>query len=209
MKNIRLISILSISAVLLTFMSCQDDDASRFPDFIRAANMRIQLDPDYSSLNAEDIPNAKLEFSLFSENKNIESVVLSGVYYNFAMDSTFDKVELMSWTQADFDANDGAIRKVDFTSQFLADKFGLPNGVNDMGGGDRFDISNVTTLTNGMVFPDSVLQGTPQETINVTPNIVNSAATTSFSVGFTAYVACPVPSGFATGDYMLTQTDSS
>ncbi len=201
MKNLNIFLILAVLGVVFAFISCQDQDGSRFPDFIEAANVRIQVDPDYSSLNAADIPNAKLQFSLFSENNNLQSVVLSGVYYNFANNTTSDEVELMRWTQSDFDANNGAIRNVEFTSQFLADKFGLPNGIDDLGGGDRFEIHNVTTLTNGMVFPDSVLQGTPQKTINVTPNIVNSASTTSFSVGFTAYVSCPFIAADAVGTY--------
>ncbi|MBE9511794.1 MAG: hypothetical protein IMY71_13040 [Bacteroidetes bacterium] len=203
MKNIKYL--LLIIGIILAFQSCEDESKIRFPEFEDAANMRIQIDPDYSSIDASDISNAKLVFSVFSENTNIESVVISAVYYSFQNDSTTDPVEVLSLTQSDFNAANGAIRDREFTAQFLAEKFGLPGGISDLGGGDRFDFFNVTTLTNGMVFPDTILSETDHETVNVTPNIINSSGTTSFTVGFTAYVACPVPNGFATGDYMFEQ----
>ncbi len=203
MKNIKYL--LLIIGIILAFQSCEDEEKIRLPEFEDAANVRIQLDPDYSSLDASDITNAKLVFSVFSENKNIESVVVSAVYYSFQNDSTTHPVEILSLTQSDFDAADGAIRNQEFTAQFLATQFGLPGGSSDLGGGDRFDFFNLTTLTNGMVFPDTILSETDHETVNVTPNIINSSGTTSFTVGFTAYVACPVPDGFALGDYMFEQ----
>ncbi len=203
MKNIKYL--LLIIGVILAFQSCEDEDKNRFPEFEDAANMRIQIDPDYSSIDASDISNAKLVFSVFSENTNIESVVISAVYYSFQNDSTTAPVEVLSLSQSDFNAADGAIRNREFTAQFLAEKFGLPGGVSDLGGGDRFDFFNLTTLTNGMVFPDTILSETNHETVNVTPNIINSSGTTSFTVGFTAYVACSVPAGFALGDYMFEQ----
>jgi len=203
MKNYKYLIL--IIGIILAFQSCEDEDKMRFPEFEDAANLRIQLDPDYSSIDASDIANAKLVFSVFSENTNIESVVISAAYYSFMNDSTTDPLEVLSFTQSDFDAADGAIRNREFTAQFLAEKFGLPGGISDLGGGDRFDFFNLTTLTNGMVFPDTILSETDLETVNVTPNIINSAGTSSFSVGFTAYVACPVPAGFALGDYMFEQ----
>jgi len=203
MKNIKYLIL--IVGLVLAFQSCEDESKIRFPEFEDAANMRIQIDPDYSSIDASDISNAKLVFSVFSENTNIESVVISAVYYSFQNDSTTAPVEVLSLSQSDFNAADGEIRNREFTAQFLAEKFGLPGGSGDLGGGDRFDFFNVTTLTNGMVFPDTILSETDHETVNVTPNIINSAGTSSFSVGFTAYVACSVPDGYALGDYMFEQ----
>ena len=203
MKNIKYLIL--IVGLVLAFQSCEDESKIRFPEFEDAANMRIQIDPDYSSIDASDISNGKLVFSVFSENTNIESVVISSVYYSFQNDSTTAPVEVLSLSQSDFNAADGEIRNREFTAQFLAEKFGLPGGSGDLSGGDRFDFFNVTTLTNGMVFPDTILSETDHETVNVTPNIINSAGTSSFSVGFTAYVACSVPDGYALGDYMFEQ----
>lgn len=202
MKKILRNSLLILAGVLV-FNACEDPDAIRFPEFKEAANVRIQVDEDYQSLKADDLANAKLVFSVFSENTNIQSVVLSGTYYDFFADSLHDRVVVRTWTQSDFDANDGAIRDVTLTSDELAQLFGKNNGA-DLNGGDRFDFYNVTTLTNGLVFPDT-LNLPNGDVLNVTPNIINSAATTSFSVGFQAYVACPTDISFGTGDYLLEQ----
>jgi hypothetical protein len=211
MKKIMKFKYISIpTVVMLLFLcvtACKDEEVIRFPDFMEAANVRIQVDPDFSSIDASDIENAKLQFSLFSENTNIQSVVLTAQFYSFINDSLSEVIELASYSQSDFNSNQGAIRDVVFSSAFLAETFGLPGGVDDLGGGDRFDFFNTTTLTNGLVYPDTVLQGMELENVNVTPNIINSAATTSFTVGFTAFVACPVPPGFATGTYRIEQTE--
>lgn len=200
-KFLKYIAIMIFGFVIL--IACRDEETIRIPELTEAANVRIQLDPDYSSLRADDLDNAKLVFSVFSDNTNIQEVVLSAEYYNFAQDSSYSRMVIKTYKQSDFDAASGAIRDVTFTAADLADMFGVGNAT-DLGGGDRFDFYNVTTLTNGMVFPDTVSLPTG-EFLNTTPNIVNSAATTSFSVGFTAYVACPISSSYGTGDYMLEQ----
>jgi hypothetical protein len=199
----RYIYPLIMMIIISTFISCEDPEAIRLPEIIDAANMRIQLDPEFTSLKADDLENAKIVFSLFSENTNLEEMELSVTYYNFQQDSNYSRRTIRVYKQADFDATNGAIRDVTFTSDELAELFGIT--VEDMGGGDRFDFFNVTSLTNGMVFPDTVnLPG--GDVVNVQPNIINSALTTSFSVGWTSYVACPIDPTIYTGDYYLEQT---
>ena len=118
----------------MTIQSCEDQDGIRFPEFIDAAVMRIQVDPDYGSLDASDIANAKIVYSIFTENDNIESVVLSASYYNFQNDTTYERRIIREYTQTDFNAHDLSIFDEEFTSTFLAQAFGLPNGTDDMGG---------------------------------------------------------------------------
>ncbi len=98
----------------LTITSCEDPDAIRLPEFMDAANMRIQLDPDFTSLKADDLDNAKIVFSLFSENTNLQEVVLSATYYNFQQDSNYSRRPIRIYSQSDFDATNGAIRDVTF-----------------------------------------------------------------------------------------------
>lgn len=194
MKNILQIGSFLFIALLF---GCVED--MKFPELQTGASVRIQVDPQFSTLDVSDIPNAKLRFSVFTVNDDIESVVLYGVYYNFLNDSTFGQVEVMRWTQNDFD-QEGAIRNVEFTSQFLAEKFGL--GLEDLGGGDRFDFTNVTTLADGRVYPDTILQGTEQDTRNIETSII-VGATSSFTVGFSAYVSCPFVADNSAGTYSV------
>ena len=200
----KIIYPLIILAGSLWLGSCNSEDTLRIPETEKAANVRIQLDPDYTSLRADDIANAKIEFSVFSENNNIDQVTLSAQYYNFANDSLYPRRDIKVFTQSDFDQADGAIRDVDLTSSMLAEIFGLSSS-DAMGGGDRFDFYNVTKLTNGLTFPDTLpISG---GFINVSPGVTNTSATTSFTSGFTVYVACPINPNFGTGTYMVEQVD--
>ena len=193
---------MTISLACIILISCKTEEEVRIPEMLEAANVRIKLDPDFSSLRADDIDNAKIVFSVFSENKNIDKVEISVQYYNFAGDSSYTRRLLRTFSQSEFDGADGAIRNVTYTSADLAALFGLAS-VNDLGGGDRFDFFNVTSLDNGLVFPDTVR--IPGNFINISPGVVNTAATTSFTIGFTTYVACPIDINFATGDYLIEQ----
>jgi hypothetical protein len=197
-------SFLLIAGINLILNSCSNEDNVRIPDTEEAANVRLQLNPDYSSLRADDIANAKIELSAFSENKNLNQVVISAQYYNFATDSLYSRRTVKVFTQTDFDQANGAIENIDFTSSMLAEIFGL-SSADDLGGGDRFDFYNVTNLTNGLTFPDTI--PIPGDIINVSPGVTNTSATTSFTSGFTVYVACPINPNFGTGNYMVEQID--
>ena len=201
--KILTIKYLLLSLVIVAFMSCEDEDEKRIPELKDAANVRIQLDPDYAFLSANDLENAKLVFSVFSENDNLQSVELSATYFDFSEGTSYDRTIIKTFDQADFDEGNGAIRNVTLTADELANAFGL-SGATALGGGDRFDFFNVTTLDNGLVFPDTLNLPTG-EFINTTPNIINSAATTSYTTGFTAYVSCPFVAADAVGTYAVVE----
>jgi hypothetical protein len=202
MKNIIKYNPLILIFIVL-FISCEDPDEIRLPEFLEGVNLRIQVDPDFNTLTADDLENAKIVFSVFSENKNLQEVEISVEYFNFQQDSNYSRRPIRVYNQADLDAANGAIRDVTITSQELAELFGVT--VNDMGGGDRFDFYNVTSLSNGMVFPDMVnLPG--GDINNVAPSIINGP-TSSFTMGWTNYVACPIDDPtIYTGEYFIEQT---
>jgi hypothetical protein len=180
MKSIYLIYIL-IFVPGIFISSCVDEDSIRIPKTKDAVNLRIQQDPLYTNLKADDLEHAKLVFSLFSINKNINEVHLTIQYYNFQQDSLYSLKTLRRFNQADFDAAGGAIRNVTVTSQELAELFGI--ALNDIGGGDRYDVFNVTSLTDGRIYPDTI--NLPDGDVsNITPTFINSSATTSFTRRF-------------------------
>ncbi|GEM_PF-2837743 len=192
MKNYIIILFL----ISCSFLSCEEE--TRLPEFEEGATMRIQVDPAYSFFNFAEIDEAKLVYSLFTVNDNLDRTEVYVDYYSFGQDSTYDTRLWATYTPGDFDS-EGAIREVTITSQEFAEFMGLT--VDDLSGGDRLDFTNFTYLTDGRVFPDTVLKDTDYEAINIETSIVNSAATTSFSVGFTAYIACPTTPSDWTGEY--------
>lgn len=195
--NITYLRVVAVAIVLLA--SCTEE--TRIPEPIRAANVRIQfLDPADQLVNFADIANAQIKYSIFSTNKNIESVELTFIYNNASTGLAEGPFDLKTYTQEDFNDANGAIRDEIFTADELAVIVGLTSGA-DLSGGDNFVFANRTTLTDGRVYPSNTVGGNS----NVVPAIVGNAATESFSVGWTSYVACPIPAGFATGKYNLEQ----
>ena len=65
-----------------------------------------------------------MRFSLFAQGE-VDTVELFVNYYNFAQDSTYDKVSVKTWTASDFPAN-GFIPSFDLTSQMIAVIVGMP-----------------------------------------------------------------------------------
>ena len=195
--NITYIKVAVIVLVLLA--SCTDE--TRIPDLLPAANVRIQfLNPADQLVNFADIANAAIKYSIFSENKDLETVELTFIYNNAATGLAEGPFVLKTYTQDDFDASNGAIRDETFTANQLAVIVGKTSGA-DLSGGDNFVFANRTTLTDGRVYPGP----TPGGNNNITPAIAGNAATEQFSVGWTSYVACPVPDDYAKGKYLLEQ----
>ena len=189
----------AVSLAFVVMVACTEED--RIPQFLTAANVRIQFAaPADQLVNFSDIANAQIRYSIFSENKDLENVEITFIYNNALTGLPEGPFPLKTYTQSDFDAASGAIRDETFTAEQLATIVGKT--ANDLSGGDNFVFSNKTTLKDGRVYPSVTVNGNS----NVTPAITGNAATESFSVGWTSYVACPVPNGFATGKYTIEQT---
>ena len=71
----------------------------------------------------------------------------------------------------------------------------------DLAGGDAVNIYSIVTLTDGRVYPDTVKVDSDTEFLNVTPNIINSSATTSFSPKLIFPILCEINASFGTGTY--------
>ncbi|UII27081.1 hypothetical protein LVD15_01260 [Fulvivirga maritima] len=191
--NILLIAMMGIAAA-----ACQDDDKVRVPDLEDGANVRIQLDADFTNLNFDDIASAQIQYNVFSENENIESIAITMVYNNAQTGEVSDSIPVVTYTQSDF--QNGAIMNETWTAAELASLIGL-SGPEAFNGGDYMEFFNTTTLTDGRVFPSETINGN----LNVPPGIVNSAATQIFSVGWTSFVACPLPVNYE-GTYNVVLT---
>jgi hypothetical protein len=193
-------SFLKASAIaMILIASCTDE--TRIPQFLTAANVRIQFgDPADQLVNFADIANAKIKYSIFSASKDLEKVEITFIYNNASTGLPEGPFMLKTYTQADFNSANGAIRNETFTADQLAVLVGKTSGA-DLSGGDNFVFSNTTSLTDGRVYPSETVNGNS----NITPAIQGNAATETFSVGWTSYVACPVPAGYATGKYTVEQ----
>lgn len=174
---------LQLIALLGIMISCEDPDAIRMPELKDAVNVRVVIDPDYTFLDFSDIESAKFVFDAYTENTDLQSVIFYMSYYDLSADS--------SSTEIPIEFTEFPKQHYEFTTQELADIFNLPGGVDYLDGGDLFNFRTEAIAADGLIYPDTVLQGLSQETLNVTPNIINAAATTSFTIAFNTFVGCP------------------
>jgi hypothetical protein len=179
---------------ILLFISCEDPDAIRLPDFQTGVNVRVVIDPDYAFLNFSDLANSKFVFDAYTENTDLTSSIFYMSYYDLSADSTYAEVPIVF---------DQYPQHYELTTQQLAEIFNLAGGIEDLGGGDSFMFRTEAETTDGRKYPDTVLPGLPQESLNVTPNIINSSATTSFTSSFIVYVSCPFIVDDAVGTYQV------
>lgn len=195
MKNIKYTPLILLLALTM-IVSCQDDDAVRVPDILNAANVRIQINPDRSYFDFNDIANAYLEYDMFSENKDLESVEIVFEYVNSVAGDTTDPQVIKTYAQGDF--VNGVIRGERLTSAELVAALGITIG--DLAGGDQFLFVNRTTLEDGRVYPSATVAGYQ----NVPADIRLASGTTSYTAVFDAIVGCPPDASF-TGKYLLEQ----
>lgn len=165
-RYLHTLTVVLAAAFLIT--ACADEDAQRFPEFAEGANVRVVINPDKSFLDFTDINNAAFEFTVYSENTDIETAEFFFSYYDISEDSTYEE-EVITVTQ--FPST------ISLTSSELASLFGL-SGAEHLGGADLFNFRTVATMTDGRTFSAA----------NSTPNIIASAATTSFTAVFQTFV---------------------
>lgn len=196
MKNFRYIPTILILSVVVIISACRDDEAVRVPEVMNAANVRIQIDPERSYFDFQDIDNAYLAYDVYTENTDIETIEISFQYVNSVAGDTTDSQVIKTYTQADF--SNGVISDQQITANELTAALGITTG--DLAGGDQFLFLNRTTLTDGRVYPSPTV-----DTYQSVPADVRLASpTTSFTTVFDAIVGCPTAAPF-TGTYELEQ----
>ena len=98
---------------------------------------------------------------------------------------------------------EGILRGYEITFNEFKTALGLQDS--DFNGLDQVTIYNVTTMKDGRVYPSTIKINEDVSVTTVAPNIANSAATTSFTATITVFVQCPLPDGFAVGNYSIEQ----
>ncbi len=201
----KIFNILFISSMAMTIWSCEDEDLTRIPDTSDGANLRVQFSsPTQSFLNLLELEASALEYSLYSENKNIDVVNVYMTFVDFSADTSSFEVLWESFSQADFDAGNGVITR-GYTSNELAVLVGL-GSFSDLDGGDFFNFRNEIILTDGRTYPSTQqVGGTPVS--NVSNNITQATGTASFTTTWFAFVGCP--SEIVAGKYIMNPTDAA
>jgi hypothetical protein len=187
---------LSMCLVFIGFVSCEDEDAIRIPETEKLVNFRIQR--DVSSFDSTN-PDAAVELTMYSESTNIDKVDMFVSHFSLIENSESDQFPLASLNGNEI-TNDGSTKRSFTLVELTAAMNKTPS---DLAGGDVVNIYSIVTLTDGRVYPDTVKATSDREFLNVTPNIVNSSATTSFSPKLTFPILCEMDPTFGTGTYLF------
>lgn len=182
--------------VFLGLISCEDEDAIRIPDVQKVVNFRIQRDvTSFDSTN----PNAAVALTVYSESTNISKADMYVSHFSL-IDAAEGDQHLLATLDASQIKNDGSTQ-LSFTLVELTNAMGKTP--EDLAGGDAVNIYSIVTLADGSVYPDTVKANADNQFLNVTPNIVNSSATTSFSPKLVFPILCEMDASFGTGTYLF------
>lgn len=190
----RIYKYLFVGIASLFFMACEDESTQRIPEFEDAFNLRIQRDiTTFDSNN----PSTVVSLTFFTETpQKIETAELLVKHTSLTMGSVTEQFLLESIPGSSI-TNDGNFTR-SYTLTNLTDAIGiLPS---NLAGGDVVTVDVRVTLTNGRVYPTETVGGN----LNITPNIANRAATTSFTSALPFNIVCPLDSdSFGTGNYLF------
>lgn len=187
-----------ILVVLAVFAGCKDEDQIRFPEINEAINMRVHFEDGLNFFDFSDINNAFIRYSLFTENPGIvDSVIISIVYEPTGGGDELGPEVARVYRGSDF--QNGAVENEELTVSEIVDLFDDLT-LDDLNGGDNFQLQNRVVLTNGVSYPGL----TPLGTLNIEPAITGSSATNSFTTTLNVLVGCPLGAPF-TGAYLLEQ----
>lgn len=192
--------------LVTSLFACRDEDAVRIPESGTAPNFRLVLRPDNSFFNVADLSTAKLIYDIYSVNYNdIESAEISLRYLKAGnpacnVGGCLGPFVVRTYTKSDLAASGGIIKGEEITIQELLTVLDLEEA--DIAGGDQFLFSNVTTMTNGNVYPTAITHPSIAATTNVLAIYGTTGA--NFTSAFGAVVGCPFDQDAMVGDWTLT-----
>lgn len=173
--------VLLIISLALILVKCTDEDRIRIPEVPGGVNLRIIVDPMHNGIFTDKIATDYLGFDMYSSNKDLSLVELYAT-------KSGEKKLMKSFTQSDFDANQGKLR-VELRAADFATAFGDPG----LGNGTKvgnFTFNPLVKLNDGRIYPAYVKLSAKDSFLNLAPSI-NGAAASSFTLAFNSFITCP------------------
>ncbi len=189
MKNLKFIA--TFICALVLFASCEDEDKRLLPfgepgAVEGRAGVFVTADVTVAVIDGNDVANGTFEFTVGAPNNNVASFDIIAQRRTPAPASTQSEYALIK-TVTEFPSD------VVITTEELASAFGLT--VSELGLGDTFVFRNVATGTQGEIVEFDDLDADLQ-----------SEAGQMQGFGLSTLIVCPLPDGYATGEYMVETT---
>lgn len=187
---------LSFILPVIIILSCEEKDKIRIPDFDIATNFRIVR--DVSSFDSTN-PDASVTFTIYSDASNIQVANMFVSHFSLIDNEETNQFPLATLNGSEI-TNDGSTKLTFSLVELTAAMNKTPA---DLAGGDAVNIYSIVTLTDGRIYPDTIKANSDIEFLNVTPNIIQSSATTSFSPKLVFPILCEIDESFGTGTYFF------
>jgi hypothetical protein len=197
MKQLIYLFCIIFSAVLIS--GCEEQEEFGLVQSEKNFNLRVAPDKNSFDISAGD---PEINFTIYSDNKNIDKVTIYVDLIKFGSDGPTPQAlltEIPGNTLGDSPSTTVQMKLSEFVSAV-----GLT--LDDLGGGDIFNIYNQVYLNDGRVYPDT-LEFDGEEYANVENAFFTAAGTTSFTTTLTFPVLCPFVIADAIGTYTITRDD--
>ena len=184
---------------VLMISSCEEQEEFGLAESEKGFNLRLAPDKNSFDISAGD---PEINFTIYSDNKNIEKVVIYVDLIKFGSEGPTPQA-LLKEIPGNILGNSPSANVQMKLSEFVG-AVGLT--LDDLGGGDIFNIYNQVTLSDGRVYPDT-LKFDDEEFANVENAFFTAAGTTSFTTTLTFPVLCPFVTADAVGTYSISRDD--
>jgi hypothetical protein len=197
MKHLLYSAFITLSALLI--ISCEEQEDFGLVQSEKGFNLRLAPDKNSFDISAGD---PEINFTIYSDNKDIDKVTIYVDLIKFGSDGPTPQA-LLKEIPGNLLGNSPSANVQMKLSEFV-EAVGLT--LDDLGGGDIFNIYNKVALSDGRVYPDTLeLDG--EEFANVENAFFTAAGTTSFTTTLTFPVLCPFVTEDAIGTYSVTRDD--
>ena len=185
--------------LVLGMFSCEDQEKFGLEESDKAFNLRVVPDKGSFDISAGD---PSINFTMYSDTKTIDKVTILVELAQFGSDGPTSRAVLKEIPGNVFSNSSSSTVSIKLSE--FASAVGFT--VDELAGGDIFNIYNQVSMNDGRVYPDTILLGDDQF-INVENSFFTAAGSTSFTGTIAFPVLCPFVPAEAAGTYTVTRDD--
>jgi hypothetical protein len=191
----------TVFAVVLSMVifSCEEQGKLGIDESDKAFNLRFAPDKNSFDISAGD---PEINFTIYSDTRTIDHVEILVDFLKFGSDGP-TPIRLLKEIPGSTLGTAPSINVPIKLSEFVG---AVGFSLEDLGGGDIFNIYNKVVMSDGRVYPDT-LDFDGEEFANVENAFFTAAGTTSFTSTLTLPVLCPFIIDDAVGTYSVTRDD--
>jgi hypothetical protein len=195
----KLIFSFYIFAIGCLLLSCEEQENFGINQADKAFNLRVAPDKNSFDISAGD---PEINFTIYSDTKTIDHVEIFVDLVKFGSDGPTPRAllrEIPGNALGSSSSTSVTLKLSDFVGAV-----GLT--LDDLGGGDLFNVYNEVTMSDGRVYPDTLELG-DEQFVNVENSFFTAAGTTSFTSTLAFPVLCPFVTADAVGTYSISRDD--